>query len=135
MWNEQCRRPRDHFVILLLGMSDPGELSKFAGDKSINPAHLTLANIDPELRDNPTMACTRAFVILPTKLPKQVVHTILWRCLKDLVQLQVRGMDVVCPDGKVRTGHPYLTGWLADLMEYSKIFAINSKSCPVCLAP
>lgn len=152
MWREQASHPKDHFIILLLGMSDPGDLSKFAGDKTINPANFTIANIDPEMRDNPTMACTRTFALLPTKLPKfepsraipkklepiisrQVVHSVLWECLRDLEALQRNGMEVVCPDGKVRVGHPYLTGWLADLMEYSKIFAINSRSCPVCLAP
>ncbi|RPA71058.1 hypothetical protein BJ508DRAFT_193366, partial [Ascobolus immersus RN42] len=127
MWREQAAHRADHFVILLLGMSDPGDLSKFAGDKKINPANFTIANIDPDMRDNPTLACTRTFALLPTKLPKFEASR------ADLEALQRDGMEVVCPDGKVRIGHPYLTGWLADLVEYSKIFAINSRSCPVCL--
>ncbi|RPA71554.1 hypothetical protein BJ508DRAFT_199510, partial [Ascobolus immersus RN42] len=42
------------------------------------------------------------------------------------------GMEVVCPDGKIRIGHPYMGGWIADYMELLKIFSIQKNSCPVC---
>jgi hypothetical protein len=55
--------------------------------------------------------------------------------LKELEDLWKNGMEITCPDGKVRIGHPVIAGWLGDYPEYMKLFTTSYMSCPICIAP
>lgn len=46
-----------------------------------------------------------------------------------------KGLEILCPDGEVRIGHPAIAGWLGDYPEYIKLFTASYGSCPVCIAP
>lgn len=47
----------------------------------------------------------------------------------------MEGIELTCPDGKVRRGYPVLAAWLGDYPEYIKLFTASYMSCPTCEAP
>ncbi|RPA70711.1 hypothetical protein BJ508DRAFT_219077, partial [Ascobolus immersus RN42] len=61
-----------------------------------------------------------------------VVHRIIADLFSEVRTLYEEGIEVLCPDGKIRIGHPFMGGWIADYMELLKIFAIQKNSCPLC---
>src|SRR5690606_22605085 len=65
----------------------------------------------------------------------ETVQMVLDLVLKELGTLWTSGMEVTCPDGKVRIGHPVLAAWLGDYPEYMKLFTTSYMSCPICIAP
>lgn len=65
----------------------------------------------------------------------EIVQEVLRIVLEPLKRLYEEGIEVVCPDGKVRRGHPKIYGWIADYPEYIKLFTIANKSCPICIVP
>lgn len=64
----------------------------------------------------------------------ECIQEVLRDALEDIERLYREGIDVVCPDGKIRTGHPVFGAWLADYEEYYKLFTQKHMSCPVCEA-
>src|SRR5687768_2317935 len=48
--------------------------------------------------------------------------------LNDLPRLYNDGIKINCSDGKQRTGHPVLRGWIANYKEYGTIFQVNNDS-------
>ena len=63
------------------------------------------------------------------------IQQVLATVLAELKTLWKTGIEVVCPDGKVRTGHPAVAGWFGDYPEYIKLFTAAYMSCPICLTP
>ncbi|RPA72759.1 hypothetical protein BJ508DRAFT_216751, partial [Ascobolus immersus RN42] len=140
-----------HFLIVIVAASDATQLTNLIGDQELNPVNFTLANFDSEIRQCPTRAAWRCVGLLPQNLkysvsadnPKEeqrqtalaIVHWILYDIFIVVNRLYEKGMKVVCPDGKIRIGHPVLSGWIADYIEALKIFGIVSGSCPVCQIP
>src|SRR5690606_27859556 len=65
----------------------------------------------------------------------ETVQMVLDLVLKELGTLWTSGMEITCPDGKVRIGHPALSAWLGDYPEYMKLFTTSYMSCPICISP
>ena len=63
------------------------------------------------------------------------VQSVIECVLRELPCLWKDGIEVVCPDGKTRIGHPVIGAWLADYPEYIKLFTASYMSCPICIAP
>ena len=42
------------------------------------------------------------------------------------------GFEIRCSDGYTRLGFPLPCAWLADYLEYTKLYNLESKGCPVC---
>ncbi|RPA80514.1 hypothetical protein BJ508DRAFT_127671 [Ascobolus immersus RN42] len=61
-----------------------------------------------------------------------VQQEVIKEAFKGIGKLYKKGIEIVCPDGKIRWRHPILAGWIADYMEYTKLFSICNKTCPVC---
>ena len=63
------------------------------------------------------------------------VQSVIELVLRELPTLWEKGIEILCPDGKVRVGHPVIAAWLADYPEYIKLFTATYMSCPICTAP
>ncbi|RPA70944.1 hypothetical protein BJ508DRAFT_206815, partial [Ascobolus immersus RN42] len=151
-WEKQNSIPRGHFLIVIYAASDAGELTRYNGDKEINPLNITIGNIDAEVRLKPSRGCTKAIALFPTQLKHtssegepdrlqqriaaaEVVQHVVRDAFEELPALFHEGMKITCPDGEVRIGHPILAGWIADYMEYINLFSIPKNSCPACSVP
>lgn len=55
--------------------------------------------------------------------------------LEELSTLYAEGIKFNCSDGKIRTGHPKMCGWIADYKEFGTLFQIYANSCVVCEIP
>ncbi|RPA70769.1 hypothetical protein BJ508DRAFT_219011, partial [Ascobolus immersus RN42] len=118
-----------HFLIVIIAASDATQLINLIGDQELNPVNFTLGNFDPDIRSCPTRAAWRSIGILPQNLKYSDLF------VRPIRKLYQDGIKVVCPDGRVRFGHPILSGWIADYMETLKIFGNAMNSCPVCQIP
>lgn len=65
----------------------------------------------------------------------ETVQLVLNHVLKELQPLWENGMEITCPDGKVRIGHPVIAGWLGDYPEYCKLLTQSYMSCNTCVVP
>ncbi|RPA84279.1 hypothetical protein BJ508DRAFT_194500, partial [Ascobolus immersus RN42] len=147
---ELQRRKPGHFLILVVCHSDDVELTKYNGDKEMNPLNISCLNFDPIARERPSMGAIRAIALLPSRLKytgsesddeklaqrlraNEVQQEIIKEIFKDIEKLEDEGIEIVCPDGVKRWGHPVLAGWIADYMELTKLFSLSDKSCPICL--
>ena len=63
------------------------------------------------------------------------VQSVLELVLQELPALWEKGIEILCPDGKVRIGHPVIASWSADYPEYIKLFTASYMSCPICTVP
>src|SRR5690606_21449171 len=64
----------------------------------------------------------------------EMVQMVLDLVLKELGTLWTSGMEITCPDGKVRIRHPALAAWLGDYPEYMKLFTTSYISYPICIS-
>ncbi|RPA70642.1 hypothetical protein BJ508DRAFT_219118, partial [Ascobolus immersus RN42] len=137
-----------HFVIPIDVGSDETFQTNFSGDKNIWPMTTSVMNIPTPYRNKIVTAAWRLLALLPIR-PKraskksvddektsalQTVQAVLDLVLRDLRKLWITGMEVLCPDGKIRIGHPVLFSWLGDYPEFTKLFTTSYMSCPVCMA-
>lgn len=145
----RCADILGHFLIPIVAYLDAVEMTKLCGDKEMNPINMSVANIDDWVRQKPSMGPIRAIALLPTRSKytgsesadekftlrvryNEVMQEVIADTFSELPKLYEEGMEIVCPDGGVRTGHPILCGWIADYCEYEKLFSLTSKSCPCC---
>ncbi|RPA70687.1 hypothetical protein BJ508DRAFT_219104, partial [Ascobolus immersus RN42] len=150
-WNKQARLPKGHFLIPLIFASDGTFLTNFCGDKDIDPINFTVGNIDPKVRNCPSRQAWRCLGIFPER-PKRsekqsacraeerleasdIVQCVLELLLKTLPKMSRKGIKIMCPDGKMRIGHPVLACWIADYVEYNKLFSQVYGSCTICKTP
>ncbi|RPA73063.1 hypothetical protein BJ508DRAFT_341943, partial [Ascobolus immersus RN42] len=141
------KKHKGHFIIPIFAYSDGVELSRYCGDKELNPVNMTVGNYDAWVRCKPSMGVVRAIALLPSRLKytgsetshqrteqriraNEVQQEVNKEAFKDIGKLYKKGIEIVCPDGKIRWGHPILASWIADYMEYTKLFSILNKTCP-----
>lgn len=147
---ELQRRKPGHFLILVVCHSDDVELTRYNGDKEMNPVNVSCLNFDPIARQSPSMGAVRAVALFPSRLKytgsesgdeklaqrlraSEIQQEIIKEIFKDIEKLEEDGIEIVCPDGVKRYGHPVLAGWIADYMELVKLFSISNNTCPICL--
>lgn len=125
--HDDSRYGKGHFVIPIILGSDETFQTNFSGDKNIWPLHVSVANIPARYRNTIKHAAWRLVALLPirpkraAKVKSQVdnektsaletVQMVLNRVLSDLHHLE-GGIKIVCPDGKIRIGHPVLQTWI-----------------------
>ncbi|RPA86037.1 hypothetical protein BJ508DRAFT_204629, partial [Ascobolus immersus RN42] len=110
-----------HFVVPLFFGSDETFQTNFSGDKNIWPPNITIGNILSVHRNKPTSSVWRLLALLPIR-PKRADNTkansdeekqsalVLELVLAQLKPLCKNGMEILCPDGEVRVGHPAIAG-------------------------
>ncbi|RPA70641.1 hypothetical protein BJ508DRAFT_219119, partial [Ascobolus immersus RN42] len=132
-WNLHRSLPEGHFVIPLIFASDATFLTNFCGDKDIDPINFTVANIHPKIRNCPNRQAWRCLGIFPE--PGEIMQQVLQDMLFELPDLWNDGIKLTCPDGKIRFGHLILAAWIADYVEYNKLFTQVYGSCTICTTP
>ena len=110
----------------------------------------SVGNIPSQHRNKIVTAVWRLLALLPIR-PKraskknvddekqsalEIVQLVINKIVVEEVErLWKEGMEITCPDGKVRIGHPVIVGWIGDYPEYCKLFTTSYMSCPICIAP
>ncbi|RPA70895.1 hypothetical protein BJ508DRAFT_195847, partial [Ascobolus immersus RN42] len=128
--------------------SDETFQTNFSGDKNIWPLNITIGNILSKFRNRPTHSAWRLLALLPIRPKKnasgkvdadeemrsslETIQEVMTLILQECIPLWQKGIEVLCPDGKVRIGHPVVAGWLGDYPEYIKLFTAAYMSCPIC---
>lgn len=110
---------------------------------------MAVGNMPAKFRNKILTAAWRLIALLPIR-PKraskqnvddektsalETVQMVLDHVLQELQPLWENGMEITCPDGKVRIGHPVIAGWLGDYPEYCKLLTQSYMSCNTCVAP
>ncbi|RPA70786.1 hypothetical protein BJ508DRAFT_198946, partial [Ascobolus immersus RN42] len=148
-WRMQSSLPDGHFVIPLIFGSDETFQTNFSGDKNIWPWTVSVGNIPFKFRNKLTTATWRLLALLPIRPKKaskqnaedekisalETVQMVIDLVLQDIDKMWKEGIELTCPDGKIRIGHPVIGGWLGDYPEYIKLFTAAYMSCPVCVTP
>lgn len=60
------------------------------------------------------------------------LHSILRQLLQHGASPRYRGMEMRCADGNTRMCFLRPCGWVADYLEYTKLYNLENKGCPVC---
>lgn len=108
-----------------------------------------MGNIPFKFRNKITTATWRLLALLPVRPKKaskqnqedekisalETVQMVIDLVLEDVDRMWKEGIELTCPDGKIRIGHPVIGGWLGDYPEYIKLFTAAYMSCPVCVTP
>jgi hypothetical protein len=128
--------------------SDETHLTNFSGDKKAWPIYLTLGNFKSAFRNKPSSFATVLLAVLPVP-PKtgvisaadekqfketkaRILHEVLGIILRPIRDAYDGGKPLQYTDGQVCNCYPILAAWLADHMEYAKLFNIKTHLCPVC---
>src|SRR5690606_11766362 len=140
--------------------SDGTQLSTHAGDHDLWPIYMSLGNLPSSLRSRPSTNSWMLIGLFPIPLKKddylgtdngipckassnerekyarykadvfhQVIDTIL---SKDMKVMFENGLQLDCADGKIRQGRPVIGAWIADYLEYNKLYQIKKDGCCVC---
>ena len=143
--------PEGSTIVPLIFFSDETHLTNFSGDKKIWPIYMTIGNLPGRVRAEPSKHALLPVAVLPVP-PKygrvkagdekllqiekaKILHTALEKVLEPLRAAGREGIDALCPDFKTRRCFPLLATWLADHMEYYKLFHLSPKVCGVCETP
>lgn len=130
--------------------SDETLLTKYSGDKSVWPIYMTIGNIPAGVRAQPLRRALILLGFLPVppktgfsnaatdkerqELKALILHTALSAILKPLREAK-NGVRLRCSDERDRMCYPILALWMADHMEYIKLFNTSTTSCSVCETP
>jgi len=127
-------------------MSNQTHLSNLSGDKKAWPVYLTLGNLPATRHNRPGSFAVLLLALLPVR-PK------LTKCSTDHLQRQINaytlrgvfelgfeplqnpaleGVNINCPDAKVRRCFPILFAGIADDMENVALHGMKSNVCPKC---
>ena len=109
---------------------------------------MTIGNIHSKIRNSPSNNAWILVALLPVpptctadSAPElreyqgtkaENLHHILRELLGDFSHTRYRGMDMRCADGKIRCCYLSPCGWVADYLEYTKLYNLENKGCPVC---
>lgn len=137
-----------NFVIPIIFGSDETHLTNYSGDKAVWPLYMSIGNIPSTHRNKQTTMSWELVALLPLP-PKHAqttakkleeareafgrsVQDAIRRILDPLKELYREGVQVATAEGTYKRGRPVVGAWLADYVEYLKLFALKLKACPVC---
>ncbi|KAF8987416.1 hypothetical protein BDQ17DRAFT_1435655 [Cyathus striatus] len=124
-WDMQKDLPKGATVTPVILSSDKTNLSQFSGDKAAWPVYLSIGNIEKSLK---CFTKNRR-----SAEGHQLFHECMRELLKPLLEAGLKGIDMVCTDGFVRTIYPLIAAYIADYPEQCLIVCCQENSCPCCL--
>ncbi|KAG0641324.1 hypothetical protein HOY80DRAFT_883359, partial [Tuber brumale] len=122
-------------------------LTNYSGDKKVWPIYLTIGNILSKTRNKSSKHASALLALLPVP-PKMLVvasrdsrqrlvtNEILCELIEAIFtpigEVAEVGIEIECPDGKVRQCFPCLAAWIADHLENVTLNGIQQNQCAVC---
>jgi hypothetical protein len=109
---------------------------------------MTVGNIHSSVRNAPSNNAWVLVALLPCppscasnnaaelrefqKVKSENLHAILKQLFEPAMKVRDSGIPLRCPDGNTRLCFPTTCAWLADYLEYTKLFNLEGKGCPAC---
>ncbi|KAG9122075.1 hypothetical protein FRC07_001690 [Ceratobasidium sp. 392] len=125
-------------------MTDATTVTLFTG-KKVWPVYMTIANIDKDVRRQPSERAVILIGYLPvpdlswisdedkrSQKRWELYHAGMSEILAPLKQASVHGVEMVCADGGVRHVHPILAAHMADFEEQCLAACTQKTRCPIC---
>ncbi|KAF8594839.1 hypothetical protein BDV93DRAFT_565013 [Ceratobasidium sp. AG-I] len=150
-WEEQNKLAkqgkRDATILPLIVATDQTVLSVMCGGQKAYPVYVTVGNINKDARRKPSKRAMALLVYLPVdafeditndakrrRLKAELVHRAMEKMLATLCKASKNGVEMWCPDGRLRRVFPRVAAYTADWPEQNLQSCTSEGSCPVCKA-
>ncbi|KAG8720261.1 hypothetical protein FRC08_000697 [Ceratobasidium sp. 394] len=127
--------------------TDQTSLAVMCGGQKAYPVYVTVGNIDKATRRKGSEGAMVLLGFLPVdafedieddterrRLKADLVHRAMEKMLEPLRKASEEGVDMWCPDGRLRCVYPRIAAYLADWPEQNLHSCTSEGSCPVCSA-
>ncbi|KAG9079264.1 hypothetical protein FS749_008660 [Ceratobasidium sp. UAMH 11750] len=148
-WNEQEKLAkeghRDATIVPLILATDQTMLSVMCGGQKAYPLYMSLANSSKRRRRKKKKKGTAVAGYLPVdafedienneerrRLKADLVHRSMGRILEPLREASKNGIEMWCPDGRLRRVFPRIAAYVADWPEQNLQSCTSEGSCPIC---
>ncbi|RPA70661.1 hypothetical protein BJ508DRAFT_197864, partial [Ascobolus immersus RN42] len=147
-------------LVPLVFASDGTQLASHAGDHDLWPIYMSIGNLPSSLRSRPSTNAWMLIGLFPippkkndylgnadgvpckaptaeienyAKFKMDIFHQVLDSILyEDMHSMFNNGIRLDCADGNIRKGIPVIAAWIADYLEYNKLYQIKKDGCCVC---
>ncbi|EUC54041.1 hypothetical protein RSOL_027710, partial [Rhizoctonia solani AG-3 Rhs1AP] len=132
-------------IVPLIIATDQTTLSVMCGGQKAYPVYVTFGNLDKDWRRKPSKhgmyllgyLPVDAFEDVPNKDERQrlkadLVHRAMEKMLEPLRVASEEGVEMWCPDGRMRRIYPRIAAYTADWPEQSLQACTSEGRCPVC---
>ncbi|KAG9080059.1 hypothetical protein FRC06_007126, partial [Ceratobasidium sp. 370] len=148
-WREQEKMQGKGKVTIapLIIATDQTTLSIMCGGQKAYPVYLTIGNIEKSTRRKTSKRAMILLGYLPIdafedvvndderrRLKADLVHRAMEKMLEPLREASENGVDMWCPDGRLRRVYPRIAAYMADWPEQNLQSCTSEGSCPVCTA-
>ncbi|KAF8593860.1 hypothetical protein BDV93DRAFT_460130, partial [Ceratobasidium sp. AG-I] len=149
-WREQqkrlaCEGKLNATILPLIIATDQTVLSVMCGGQKAYPVYVTIGNLDKRTRRKPSKRAMVLLGYLPVdgfedikddterrRMKAELVHRALEKMLKPLKKASEEGVDMWCPDGRLRRVFPLVATYTADWPEQNLQSCTSEGSCPIC---
>ncbi|KAG9087422.1 hypothetical protein FS749_002924 [Ceratobasidium sp. UAMH 11750] len=127
--------------------TDQTSLAVMCGGQKAYPVHVTVGNIDKATRRKGSEGAMVLLGFLPVdgfediendaerrRLKADLVHRAMEKMLEPLRKASEEGVEMWCPDGRLRRVYPRIAAYMADWPEQNLHSCTSEGSCPVCSA-
>jgi hypothetical protein len=136
---------RNATIGALIVATDQTTLSIMCGGQKAYPVYASLANVDKRWRRKPTKRAMTLLGYLPVesfddienddqrrKLKAELVHRSMEKMFAPLREVSEDGVEMWCPDGRLRRVFPRIAAYTADWPEQNLHACTSEGSCPIC---
>ncbi|KAG9095093.1 hypothetical protein FRC06_010133, partial [Ceratobasidium sp. 370] len=144
-WREQEKMRGKGAVTIapLIISTDQTNLSTMCGGQKAYPLYISSGNFDKAVRRKEGgMILLGLLPVEPfedvkddnerRRLKAELVHRVMERILEPLKQASEEGIEMWCPDGRLRRVYPRVAAYMADWPEQNLHSCTSEGSCPVC---
>ncbi|CAE7232083.1 unnamed protein product [Rhizoctonia solani] len=136
---------RDATIVPLIIATDQTTLSIMCGGQKAYPVYVTFGNLDKDWRRKPSKHGMYLLGYLPVdafedvpndderrRLKAELVHRAMEKMLSPLRTASEQGVEMWCPDGRLRRIFPRIAAYTADWPEQSLQCCTSEGGCPIC---
>ncbi|KAG8731449.1 hypothetical protein FRC11_004123, partial [Ceratobasidium sp. 423] len=139
---------RNATIIPLIIATDQTTLSIMCGGQKAYPVYVSFGNLDKEWRRKPSKHGMYLLGYLPVdafedvpndderrRLKADLVHRAMEKMLSPLATVSEQGLEMWCPDGRLRRVFPRVAAYTADWPEQNLQCCTSEGGCPICKTP